>query len=54
MESGEECKLQLDENLLKGYWEKKISEEANQNENQNIGTKKRYIHRRERQSRTFV
>ncbi|MCI9410710.1 MAG: hypothetical protein HFG36_01425 [Eubacterium sp.] len=40
LEIGEECKLQLDENLLKGYWEKKISEEANQNENQNTGTKK--------------
>lgn len=34
-----ECDLNLDENLLKDYWEKKIREEANKNTDQNVDIK---------------
>lgn len=38
LESQAECELNLDENKCKDYWEKKISEEVNQNENKNADT----------------
>ncbi len=54
LESQAECDLNLDENKCKDYWEKKISEEVSENTDQNAGTEKNYIHRRERQFKIFV